>query len=419
MCHQSLVSALWLIALWGVAPSKDSLVEYYEALDDRAGLFRQVEQGRPDSGSGCDDKKGTNDSGEPISFPSSYSSSSITTSASFTEEDFAPNELELAMDQLLDYYSRPYCCPAVDDEGSHGHKISDEYDDDGDDDDVDDDVDNDAIARSFELVCAAIVLQQQQQPPPQDRTAPLTTIASTSKKDINNDNDNNNNNNQHQPALPLPPVVPNGYYTFDGGETKADCAEVTVREILTLLLWDDATGHLDISRLPVTASRHLKDLLLKEQQEHREDEIETAQHQQEQQQKQQKQQLGQGWFDLLSDLPECDYLAVSPNGKAFELAPTSESISKALWHMLVTDGGGTSTSSESVATMPSDSGDGRNMESMTMSQQQHQDYQNPWTSFYNLADFWSGRHSTPQQQDLSTRQKILLLLVVILSWNTK
>ena len=183
---------------------------------------------------------------------------------------------------------------------------------------------NDSVTtRAFELVCAAIVLQQQ----PQDGICP--------------------------------PLVPNGYFTFDDGEIKADCAEVVVREILTMLLWDEAKGAMDISRLAPTASRKLVDVLchfhdLKEANNLGES-IDRANGENE------EQEFGQAWFNLLSNLPHCDYLAVSPSGKAFELAPTSESISKALWHLL--------------------EGDDENDEEATGKQ--------PWTSLHEMANFWS------------------------------
>jgi len=265
--QQSLVSALWLIALWGVTPSKKSLVGYYEAVE-KAGII-------------C-----------------SHQAIGIATTDSFTEDNFAPKKLEAAMNRLLEYYSP--------------EKTSEICDD--------------VVARDFELICGAIVLQQ------------------------------HDGNSSSQP-----PPIPNGYYAFDGGDTKADCAEVVVREILTLLLWDETKGKMDISRLPSPPKKLLRFL-------HRLDQtmVEGSIVEEEEEMKTKKQKdLGQAWFDLLSDLSYCDYLAESPNGRAFELAPTSESISRALWHLLV----------------------GCNDKQTQIAEQ-------PWTSLDDLSRYWSQHHKS-------------------------
>ena len=277
MYQQSLVSALWLIALWGTMPSKESLLGYYEALE-RAGIAcyqNQIPMGIPD------------------------------TTHAFTESDLCRKELENSMNRLLEYYLSSDENIETTSDNSNGNK------------------EDPAIARALELVCAAIVLQQQ----PQEGCSP--------------------------------PIVPNGYFSFDGGDTKADCAEVVVREILTLLLWDDTEGIMDVSRLPSTASPKLVAFLhrLNQRQEGGSSLPENKDSKQEQKQ---QRELGLAWFDLLSDLPHCDYLAVSPNGRKFELAPTSESISKALWHLFV--------------------GGNRSDEIPTGGQ--------PWTSMHNLTSFW-------------------------------
>ena len=276
-CQQSLVSALWLIALWGINPSKEALSNYYEALE-RVGIVPYSDQQQQGGKYQTD---------------------------AFTENDFDPTQLEAAMNRLLGHYGRPFRSPNESDAKNE---------------------DDASIARAFELVCASIVLQQQ------------------------------------QAVVSLPPVVPNGYFAFDGGETKADCAEVVVREILTFLLWDENSSKMEISRLPATTSRDLKAFV------HKLNELKGRKaNTDEEAQKHQQEELGQIWFDLLSDLAHCDYLAESPNGKAFELAPTSESISKALWHLLVGD------------------------EEETIGGQ-------PWTSLQDLANFWSEQNQHQQQQ---------------------
>ena len=111
------------------------------------------------------------------------------------------------------------------------------------------------------------------------------------------------------------PVCPTGYYGFDGGGIQADCAELTVREVVNLLLWDEAEGRFDVRRLPPTASKRLVEL------------YDETRHPFE--------ELGGLWFDLLSDLPGCEYFLKSPNGRPYELIPTIANISKALQIVLV------------------------------------------------------------------------------------
>jgi hypothetical protein len=114
------------------------------------------------------------------------------------------------------------------------------------------------------------------------------------------------------------PVCPTGYYGFDGGGIQADCAELTVREVVNLLLWDEAEGRFDVRRLPPTASKRLVELY---------DETKYP-----------FDESGGRWFDLLSDLPGCDYFLKSPNGRPYELIPTIPNISKALQILLLGHG---------------------------------------------------------------------------------
>ncbi|KAG7358883.1 hypothetical protein IV203_015472 [Nitzschia inconspicua] len=188
----------------------------------------------------------------------------------FVESDFAPEKLENALDQLIHYYNQP-CTP-------HDYNHT-----------VENIIDNKSTETStaVELICAHIALQHQ----------PVATI--------------------------LPPILPNGYYNFDNGETKADCVEVTIREIFYLLLWDESEGKLDMSRLPDTASQQLKHLLMAES-----DHLP-------QQACDNNIDFGKEWFDLLSHRGQCRYLARSPNGKMYELAPTLENISLVMWSLLI------------------------------------------------------------------------------------
>jgi len=114
------------------------------------------------------------------------------------------------------------------------------------------------------------------------------------------------------------PACPTGYYGFDGGGIQADCAELTVREVINVLLWDEAEGRFDVRRLPPTASRRLVELY--DEKRYPFDEA------------------GGQWFDLLSDLPGCEYFLKSPNGRPYELIPTITNISKALQIILVGQG---------------------------------------------------------------------------------
>lgn len=110
------------------------------------------------------------------------------------------------------------------------------------------------------------------------------------------------------------PAIAPGKYGYDGGEPKSDCVEVTVRELFDLLLWDESTGTFDLTRLPPTASPELVGLY-------------------------EQQADGERWFQALSNLPGCEYLMVSPNGKPYELSPTLANISE-VTRLLLGDSGG-------------------------------------------------------------------------------
>jgi hypothetical protein len=139
----------------------------------------------------------------------------------------------------------------------------------------------------------------------------------------------------HLPLLGKP-ACPTGYYGFDGGGIQADCAELTAREIINLLLWDEHRGCFDLGRLPSTASPKLAELY--------DESIHPFD------------QSGDAWFQILSELSGCDYLATSPNGRPYELAPTVANILRALQVLLFGDG--------SRITEPK------------------------WTTFQDLADTW-------------------------------
>ena len=76
-----------------------------------------------------------------------------------------------------------------------------------------------------------------------------------------------------------------------------------MREVMDLLLWDEQSGSFDLSRLPPTASPDLLSLYRPES------------------------KAGpQDWFNMLSDMPGCDYLTESPDGRPYELTPTLSNV---------------------------------------------------------------------------------------------
>lgn len=127
------------------------------------------------------------------------------------------------------------------------------------------------------------------------------------------------------------PTTPNGYYGYDGGDVKPDCVEVAVRELIDLLLWDETSASFDISRLPATAVPELVALyqpvvLTPAGSDNRNSEGSSL--------------MGGGkeWFGLLSDIPGCDYLSCSPNGRPYELTPTLRNMSKVCKRLLYNSG---------------------------------------------------------------------------------
>eukprot|EP00934_Nitzschia_sp_Nitz4_P005038 Nitzschia sp. Nitz4//scaffold36_size144017//76237//78126//NITZ4_003097-RA/size144017-processed-gene-0.48-mRNA-1//1//CDS//3329549489//5028//frame0 len=103
------------------------------------------------------------------------------------------------------------------------------------------------------------------------------------------------------------PVVPNGRYSYDGGDVKPDCVEVSVRELFNLLLWDESTGEFAVDRLPPSTRPELVELYARK--------VDDSK------------PIGQAWFDMLSNISGCDYLTKSPNGQPYELTPTLANVS--------------------------------------------------------------------------------------------
>lgn len=93
---------------------------------------------------------------------------------------------------------------------------------------------------------------------------------------------------------------------------------------MDLLLWNEDTCEMDLMRLPSTSSSDLKTFyerlnLLQNQPDSAFD-------------------VGKEWFEILSGLPECDYLAVgNVQGTPFELAPTMENVAR-VCHCLLMQG---------------------------------------------------------------------------------
>ena len=142
------------------------------------------------------------------------------------------------------------------------------------------------------------------------------------------------------------PVVPNGYYGYDGGKVKPDCVEVAVRELIDLLLWNEETASFEVNRLPPTARPELLALYqipssivstnystdtvpegvdFVDEAEDRDDASLVC-----------AAVAGDGkdWFEMLSNMPECDYLSTSPHGKPYELTPTLSNMTKVVQQLL-------------------------------------------------------------------------------------
>ena len=343
--HQSLSATVWLIGLWGVAPTQQSLQDYYTALE-RSGICRST-----------------------ATATATATSSSLSSAAvSFVESDFSPDSVAVAMDELIDYYSRSSSSSSNGNSRSTSNTATTETET--------------TLARSLELVCAAIVLEHQHS---NDSTKHHDDSSSSLSGSTTRKSSSRGGSSGTATGFT---ARPNGYYSYDGGATKADCVEVMIREIFYLLLWDETQNQLAIEtaatnattttnrsstnhRLPHTVRPELQQLLLQEKH--------NAFPSQ--------QELGQAWFNLFSNIPHCDYLATSPNGKQFELAPTVANISKVLWYLLMTGNNNIPIEDDN-----DEINDRNNHPPM-------------WTSLQELADYWSSVDGCSQQ--LFVRQDIL------------
>ena len=98
------------------------------------------------------------------------------------------------------------------------------------------------------------------------------------------------------------------------------------------MLWDESSSSFDTSRLPSTAKPELIEFYKQLPSRTGGDDDAGGCY-------------GKEWFDLVSDLPGCDYFVQGPDsGKQYELAPTMNNISKVCYRLMV-DGDAKSTNS--------------------------------------------------------------------------
>jgi hypothetical protein len=291
-----LLSGLWLVALWETSDSKQCLLEFLIACD------RHLITNNTNNSSGGGGSIFRRDDDAVQAILQDPVAKQEWLDHTFDEEqDLSMENVQTAMDRVLYYHGTTADHPTS---SSHSHIIGD------------DDLE---YARALEVVCASVALQQ-------------------------------------FPIHGSKPTTPNGYYGFDGGDIKADCTEVTVREIVDLLLWDDVSGSFDLTRLPPTASPALIRL-------YNQSSPTTAA----------SDDPGKEWFDVLSDLPGCDYLASSSNnpknengGRPYELAPSMSNIARVLRRLFIGD--------PAV------------------------DENEDWTSLQDLSDAWTTSSSSPPLQ---------------------
>ena len=129
------------------------------------------------------------------------------------------------------------------------------------------------------------------------------------------------------------PTIRNSKYSFDDGEIKPDCVEVTVREVMDLLVWDGwtwntnrvpNTTHPDLIRIYKTQQNQMKDNVIQSSPSTPTTETSLSG----------IEDIGQAWFNLLSDIPTCSYLSQSPGGKKYELTPTLANVAEAARFLL-------------------------------------------------------------------------------------
>jgi hypothetical protein len=355
----NMIVSLWLVALWESSHSKLDLLDFLIQLDKYI---------RSSSGGGGSIFVTGNSFVDSLKRDDPMARDEWAHQTFSFESDLNPTVVQSSMDQLL-FYSRQ-SLPTM-------NQCDLE------------------VARALEVVCAALALQQ-------------------------------------VPGHGGKPAVPNGYYGYDGGVLTAgasrgqglrsarslyagsiipiprrpnsictsammlnqltlesfcvwggvaDCAEVTVREIFDLILWDEGSGSFDLSRLPPNTSPALISLYQPPLRSNSAtNDILGSEIDSDTGASSRISLGGQEWFDLLSALPGCDYLETSPNGKRYELAPTVESLSKVFYRLLH------NSVKEEESSSPSNSS----------RQQDHVRDQDPlvhqkadWTTLYDLAETWN------------------------------
>ena len=225
------------------------------------------------------------------------------------------------MDRLVTFYSQPRYVDSLGSRENDSGEIE-------------------SVAEAFELVCAAVALAK-----------------------------------EPDESSPKPQQIPNGYY-MHGSDAEVfvpDCVEVAIREILQFLLFPDEDTEegsigaaIDLSKLPSTASNRLRELLIQQK-------SQEGPEYKDHPLKQQQSSLGQLWFDLLSDLPHCEYFVTTPSGTKYELTPTVENICTALWYLLV---------------------DGHNDDDANNLGDNKRSCENnsTWKTLEDLAEFWNSLH---------------------------
>ena len=259
-----LTSLVWSTAVWDVCQSKRDVWEYYRAIQEVSGkdifLSPNERLGEHDASMSCPDD--------------------------WTDSHFASSQLTLdpvvnALDQILQMPS------SADDEPKTKNHSSQ-------------DLSHQRIAQSLEQISAFLAYSggsASSTEHHQDKTTSTSPQSTSQTSAIT--------------AIPKPPV-PHKKYSFDKGAAKPDCVEMTVREVIEFLLWDEAHGSWDLRRLPSSADERLVRILQEQVQNHNQSITDT----------------GSQWHTLLSNLPGCEYLSVSPFGKPYELSPKLENVAR-------------------------------------------------------------------------------------------
>ena len=188
-----------------------------------------------------------------------------------------------------------------------------------------------------------------------------------------------------QAAVTAKPVVPHGKHSFDQGKPKPDCVEITVRELIDLLLWDERTGRFQIDRLPPSALPELRHLYTIDNQTNHNGNNGTINGIPDQQnQSPAVVDLGKEWHRMLSSIPDIDYLATSPHGKSYELSPTIQNVAKVCQKLLY-------PTTLRTTNIENDKNELTHKDKAELKQEQ-------WTSLKQLQEAWN--RNAPHEQQL-------------------